>query len=394
MDIHNYKKLFERTLERVKESKEISEENKRIIVGFKDYLLSEGIGIAKINRYLQDLIKLSKMLNKTFSDANKEDIRKVIAELEQTDLSAETKKSFKIMLRKLYRFIRGIDEKGVYPEEVKWISIYIPNNHKKLPEELLDEEEILQIIQNCETLRDKTLVAVIAESGCRVSEIGTMQIKHVSFEEHGARLTVNGKTGMRKILVISSAPYLQEWINQHPNNNNPESYLWTNNRGPFLGYTRISAILKKAAKRARIRKRVYLHLLRHSRATKMASIMPEASMKQYLGWTQGSKMAGIYIHMSGKDTDEAILRANGIEIKKEQTKQLMQPKKCLRCKTVNPATNRFCNICGLILDAEEAERILKADVERQQADEIMNNLIKDPEILELIKKKLQNLIEV
>ena len=393
MDIHNYKKLFERTLERI-EQLDIPKDNKKVIFGFKNYLLSEGIGIAKINRYLHDLIKYSKMLNKTFSDANKEDIRKVIAELEQTDLSAETKKSFKIMLRKLYRFIRGIDEKGVYPEEVKWISIYIPNNHKKLPEELLDEEEILRIIQNCETLRDRTLVAVIAESGCRVSEIGTMQIKHVSFEEHGARLTVNGKTGMRKILVISSAPYLQEWINQHPNNNNPESYLWINNRGPFLGYTRISAILKKAAKKSGIKKRVYLHLLRHSRATKMASIMPEASMKQYFGWVQSSKMASVYIHMNGRDVDAAILKANGIEINKEKSQPIMQPKKCQRCKASNSVTNKFCSICGLVLDPDEAKKILKADTERQQADEIMNNLIKDPEILELIKKKLQNLIEV
>jgi len=36
----------------------------------------------------------------------------------------------------------------------------------------------------------------------------------------------------------------------------------------------------------------------------------------------------------------------------------------------------------------EAERILKADTDRTRADEIMNRLIRDPEILELIKKKL------
>jgi len=390
MDIHNYKRIFERYIERIKESKEISKENKEIIFNFKDNCLSENIGIARISRYLGDLMKYSQMLKKPFDKATKEDIRRIIAELNQQELSEETKKCFKILIRKLYRFIRGIEEKGVFPDEVKWISINIPNNHKKLPEELLTEEEVLMITQKCNNPRDKALIATLYESGCRVSEIGNMQIKHISFEEYGARLTVNGKTGMRKILVINSAPYLQEWVNSHPENSNPEAFLWIGSSGGQLSYTRIAAILKRAASAAGIKKRVYCHLTRHSRATALASIMPEAAMKQYLGWTQSSKMAGVYIHMSGKDTDEAILRASGIEIKKEEKKQALQPKKCLKCKTINEVTNRHCKICGMPLDKEEAEKILKIDTERQRADEIMDRLIQDEDILSLIKQKLKN----
>ena len=35
----------------------------------------------------------------------------------------------------------------------------------------------------------------------------------------------------------------KEWINQHPNNDNPESYLWYNPQNEFLSYARISAII-------------------------------------------------------------------------------------------------------------------------------------------------------
>ena len=388
MDIHNYKKRYERTLEKIKDSNEITDDNKEIIFNFKDYLLSEGIGFAKIERYLGDLVKLSKMLSKPFSDAVESDVRRVMGELNQTDLSEETKKTFKVMLRKFYRFIRGITRKGQYPPEVEWISIAIPNNHKKLPEELLTEEEILKIIQNCGTLRNRALIATLGESGCRVGEIGSMKIKHVSFEEYGARITVGGKTGMRKILVINSAPYLQEWINQHPTNENPESYLWCGNKTEAISYARICSILKIAVKKAEIKKRVYPHLFRHSRATLLANKMSDSGLKNYLGWTQSSKMAGIYIHMSGKDTDKTILEMNGINIEKEKEESLMKPKKCLRCKTINETTNKFCKACGMSLSQEEANKLLNADVERNQADEIMNKLIKDPEILELIKKKL------
>jgi len=388
MDIHNYKQRFERTLQRIKDSNEITDENKKVMFNFKDYLLSENLSIARIERYLFDLIKYSKMLQKPCKEASKEDIRRIIGELNQTNLSEETKKSFKIMLRKLYRFIEGIEEKGVYPDIVSWYTTNIPANHKKLPEELLTEEEIMNIIKKCDNLRDRTLISVLAESGCRVSEIGTLKIKHISFEEYGARLVVNGKTGMRKILIINSAPYLQEWINHHPNND-ANNYLWVKSDGNLLSYARISAILKNASKKAGIKKRIYPHLLRHSRATFLASKMSEASMKQYLGWTQSSKMASVYIHMSGKDTDEAILEASGIEVKKDKTKSIMKPKKCERCKTINEVTNKFCKICGLVLDKEEGERLIEGDLKRNQADEIMNNLMNDPEILELIKKKLE-----
>lgn len=389
MDIHNYKRRFDRTLERLEEDKEISKPNKKIILQFKDYCICQGISYGKLDAYLFYLMRYTKSLNKLLKKATKGDIMKFIGELNQTSYSEQTKICFKIVIRKLYKILEGKEE---YPSKVKWISTHVQNNHKKLPEELLTEEEVEKIIRTAGTVRNKALLSVLAESGARISEIGTMQIKHVSFEEYGARLNIHGKTGTRKILVVSSTPYLQAWLNQHPLNNDSEAYLWYNPQDKLcLSYARISAILKLATKRAGINKRVYPHLLRHSRATKMANIMTEGAMKQYFGWTQASKVASIYVHMSGKDTDEAVLRANGIEIsKKEKPKPILQPKACLRCKTINEATNRFCKLCGFVLDKEEAGNVIRAEVERNQADEIMNKLIKDPEIIELIKNKLKN----
>jgi integrase/recombinase XerD len=389
MDIHNYKRRFERTIERIEESEDISKENKETIFNFKDYLLSENVGTAKIERYLFDLIKYSRMLNKSFEKASKDDIRRIVGEINQKDLAEETKRGFKIMLRKLYRFIEGIEEKGKYSDKVSWISINIQGNHKKLPEELLTEEEIKLIIEKCNNLRDRALISVLAESGCRVSEIGTLKLKHISFEEYGARLTVDGKTGMRKILVINSAPYLQEWINHHPSESG-EDHIWIKSDGKFLSYARILAILKNATNKANIKKRVYPHLLRHSRATFLASKMTEASMKQYFGWTQSSRMAATYIHMSGKDTDRAILEASGIDIEMDKPKSVMKPRKCRKCKTVNEVTNKYCKICGMPLDEKESEKLIENDLKRNQADEVMNGLMKDPDILELIKMKLSS----
>ena len=239
MDIHNYEKRYKRRLELIEES-DISSEDKEIIYKFNNYCLTKDISPGKLEVYLLYLMKFTKMLKKPIVKANKDDLMRVIAELNQTDYSEETKKSFKITLRRLYKIVRGVDDGDPYPEEVRWMTIAIKNNHKKLPEELINDEEIISLVHCGETVRDKALLATLCESGCRVSEVGLMKIKHVSFEEYGARLTVTGKTGTRKILIINSSPFLKEWINQHPHNNNPDSYLWYNPQTKdLLRYARI-----------------------------------------------------------------------------------------------------------------------------------------------------------
>jgi integrase/recombinase XerD len=44
----------------------------------------------------------------------------------------------------------------------------------------------------------------------------------------------------------------------------------------------------------------------------MANYLTEAQMNVYFGWTQGSDMPGVYVHLSGRDIDDAVLNANGI----------------------------------------------------------------------------------
>lgn len=388
MDLHNYKRRLEGQIKLVENAVEISCENKKEILEFKDYLLSEGIGAAKIARYLGDARKYCLMLKKSVRMAKEADIRHAVGMIEQSSLAAETKKGFKIMLRKFYRFLRGIKNKGEYPPEVSWISLMITKSNEKLPDELISEAEARLMIRTTDSLRNKALISVLADSGARVSEIGTMRIKHVSFETHGARLTIHGKTGTRKILVVYSSPYIKQWINAHPQNNNSDACLWPNSEGNLISYAMIAKILKQAAQRAGINKRIHPHLLRHSRATQLALVMSEAALKQYMGWAQSSKMAAIYIHMSGKDTDEAILRANGIEVEKKPLESTLKSAVCQRCGTINEMTNRFCKSCSLSLQADEAQMTITNDAKQMQASDIMNALLKDPEVLQLLTKKL------
>jgi len=114
-----------------------------------------------------------------------------------------------------------------------------------------------------------------------------------------------------------------------------------------LKYNSIVQMLYRTAKMAGVKKRVNPHNFRHSRETYLANFLTEAQMKEFFGWTQDSKMAGVYVHMSGRNVDNALLKIYGIKNDEEKRESIFKPKECPRCQKVNQATNKFCSRCGM-----------------------------------------------
>ena len=346
-EVHRYDKRIESLLRRIKNSG-IPEESKKNILDFYRECILRGYSKARTIKYLDTLERTARILGKPFEEATREDIEDLIAEIERRDYSDWTKHDYKVILRIFYRWLRKCE----YPEEVSWIKIKVKST-PKLPEELLTVEEINKLVNAAEHVRDKAFILTLYESGCRIGELLALQIKHVNFDEFGAVLLVNGKTGQRRVRVIASAPKLQQWIENHPLKDEPNAPLWvtigTNSRQKIWNYGTAREVLKKIARKAGIKKRVYPHLFRHSRATHLASHLTEAQMKQYFGWVQASKMASVYVHLSGRDVDKALLRLNGIEVEE---------------------------------DREEL---------RAKADKLMSELIKNPEVLETLLRAIEEL---
>lgn len=388
VDIHNYERNLELALKILKDLP-ISTSNKEDIIAFKDYCFSEGLSIAKIIRYVYDLRKLAEWLEKDFRTATKKDIEVLAGKIERSDYAMWTKHGLKVALKKFYKWLSGGEE---YPVEVKWIKTSTNNNNHKLPEELLTEEDIKKLINATRDTRDRAFISILYESGCRVGEIANLRIKNISFDDYGAVILVNGKTGSRRIRLISCVPYLQEWLDKHPDKTNPNAFVWIKrkSRSEIIGYARISHILKELGERAGIKKRIYPHLFRHSRATYLANHLTEAQMKEFFGWTQSSSMASVYIHLSGRDVDNAILKTYGIKNNnKEEEESKLAPQKCVRCEQVNAVTNKFCKRCGLVLDEATRNKIVENETKRKQADELMEGLVNDKEVLELLLKKIK-----
>ncbi len=397
MDIHNYEKKYQRCIELIKKAN-ISERNKQLILENNENLILEGLSKPRLCKYIEILKLLAQRLDKDFDKATKEDLRQIVSDIQQEKYSPWTKQTYKVILRRFYK--RLVEEKKV-EDIASWINIRMKRSEKKLPSEgdLLKEEEIKKLISVSCHPRDKALVSVLWESGARVSEIGNLRIKDISFDEHGAVLSVTGKTGSRKIRLIWCVPYLSTWMNNHYSKENSNSALWVNignvNHKKPMNYQTIRALLIRLAEKARIKKRINPHTFRHSRATFMANHLTEFQMNQYFGWIQGSDMPSTYVHLSGRDVDNAIFAMNGIQVENKKEESKLLPIKCPRCDVINNQDNKYCNKCGGILDItlaiELQEKQQKMALERNGADEIMSKLFQDKEVQNFLMERMKSL---
>ncbi|MBU0513210.1 MAG: tyrosine-type recombinase/integrase [Proteobacteria bacterium] len=330
-------------------------------------------------------------MGKEFPDANKGDIKRVVAEIENSHYVPHSKAELKTVLKKLYRWLRDSEE---YPEEVRWIKTSSGKSGKKrLPEEILNTAEIKKLIKYAKNYRDRAFISLTYESGCRIGEILFVLIKHLEFDKYGVLVRVDGKTGPRRVRLVSSVHYLRDWLNVHPESENPEARLWMSYPGKPMTYAGICGMLQKTALRAGIKKRVNPHAFRHARATHLANHLTEAQMKVYFGWVRGSEMAAIYVHLSGRDVDQALLsKVYGLKLpERDQRKDQMRPVKCTRCGRDNPFTFKFCGLCGVPLNEKAAIEVIKQEQERTATDNVMDQLIQDSEFKEFMAQKIREL---
>ena len=387
IEVHNYQRRLEGVLKRIDESS-IGKEDKTLILDFMNDCFSRSLSKARVVKYLDTLERIAKLLGKPFQKTSKEDIALLVREIEEKDYTDWTKHDYKLILRVFYRWLRKTEE---FPEEVKWIKLKVGKGHL-LPEEILTEEEIKKLAECATNIRDKAFILILYESGCRIGEILSLRIRNVQFDNYGAILLVSGKTGDRRVRVIASAPKLASWIENHPFKKDIDAPLWINlsinNRNGVFSYGACKAMLKDVAEKAGVRKRIYPHLFRHSRATFLANFLTEAQLKQHFGWVQASEMASTYVHLSGRDVDSALLKLQGVEVENKSKETALKIVLCPRCNEKNSPTSKFCMRCGSPMDLKIA---LKVDEMRTKADKLMSILIQDPDVLEKLLDKIEKM---
>jgi integrase/recombinase XerD len=346
-------------------------DNLELMISYIKYRRNTGLSQATIACDLKSLTELSKVITKPVKELTTDDIYEFFDC--QNSKSKGAAKFYKVHAKGFFKYIGREDI-------AELCNVKKSSTDRKLPEDLLTSEDIELLIGSARTLRDKAYIAVLYESGARKGELEDLQLKHITFDENGAVVTLpKGKTGARRIRVVYAAGFLRNWLDNHPLKGDRDAWLWASSwdmtkraESATMWY-----VLKNAAKKAGIKKRVNPHSFRHARATHLAKDLTEQQLKSYLGWTPGSNMAAVYVHLSGKDLDNAILKLNGLAIEEEPGSNAMKTIKCPRCKEIQDKKASFCFKCGMPLTQEAISIEKKADSELES----------------LIEKKMAEMIE-
>ena len=356
----------------------------------KEFLLEirlEGITEVRRKNYCQRLRKVAEWIPDKFMDPDKEAIKKVLGILTSDRYSEWTYVTYINMIKRFYKWHLG--NNTAYPECVSWVRRPKNPNGKIKPDSLITQDEIRLLVQNAKNNRDRALFNTLYDSGCRISELLTMRIKDVAFDDYGALLHVTGKTGYRQVRIVgNSIAYLRAWKNDHPFSSDADAILFCGLsdeiRGRQLTYDDVYSIIRKTTKRAGIKRRIYPHLFRHTRATLLASKVTEAPLEAQMGWIHGSRQTRTYVHLSGRDQDNAILKAYGMKVDEDGTINEERPDKCPRCGIPNIKGSDYCSHCWLPLST-------KAVIELQEKqDKIATRLYDEgkikPEVMAIIKR--------
>ncbi len=349
----------------------IPEAVKKAIANFVDGdLILENIGERRRMNYYQRLRVAARWIPDSFLNPSKEDIKKIMLQLND-GYSEWTRDTYIKMLKKFYR--KTLPKKKF---ESLFEDVRIKQPRQKIQQsDLITVEEVKAMIDSCNNARDRAIISTLYDSGCRIGELLLMKIRSVRFDNYGAVLEVpfEGKTGTRSVRIIGdSVPYLRAWLDNHPVRNDLNAPLFCNIsegiRGRAMTYDDVRKALRSSLKRAGITKRIYPHLFRHTRASILASRVAEAPLEAQMGWVPGTKQMATYVHLSGKQTDMAILKAYGVEV---QESGITEPKpvKCPRCGELNPSEGSYCRKCWLpltieaTLDLKEKEEHIQKELE-------------------------------
>ena len=384
---------YKLALEMKKATEELSDTNMGYVSAYKANLGLLNRKPQTIARIVRELRYIFKFLGKDVKKATKEDIERFVAELNRSEKAPISKKKIKQTLRSFYKWLLKADD---YPPIVKWVKMDRVESIK-LPEELLTEEDIAKLIGACKSQRDKTIIALLYDTGMRVGELLNLKIMDIVLsKDNPSYVMVDGKTGKRRATLFFSVPYLANYLdNGIKDRGNNASLFFTTYGDPF-DYANVRKLLSDLKERTGIKKRLHPHLFRHSRASIYANSMTEQQLKKYFGWTGGSQMAGIYVHLSGKDVDNAVLKANGIiDNNGEPIKPKLTVKACYKCHDINEATSKYCIKCGSPLDITPIQQVNESELVEKKLDNLtkaLNLLIEkiDPQtkskILEFMSK--------
>ncbi len=289
-------------------------EMKELIEEFLNYLSVER-GLAKntIDSYRMDLVKFANFLTggavTSLDKVKRPDITDYLMSQKDKGLTATSLSRNLVAIKMLFRYLT---RERFIKEDVTSV-IEAPKTWKKLPDAIsLEEIESLLAAPNLKSwqgIRDRAFLELMYATGIRVSEAAGLRLIDLNMDV--GYIKCIGKGQKERIVPLGRKAkealkrYLEKVRPLLAKKNSQEPSLILNRFGRKISRQSLWSLIKLYAKKARIKKRLTPHTLRHSFATHILERGADLRIVQELLGHANIATTQIYTHIS-KDRLKAI----------------------------------------------------------------------------------------
>ena len=281
------------------------------IARFRQYLVYEkGLSPKSVEAYLHDVQLLADFLGEDkIADATFEELQKFLKHLYESDFNARSQARIVSGMRAFYRYLIYARQREDDPTEL----LDAPKIGMHLPDVLTVEEiqNIMDVIDlsTPEGHRNRAMVEVMYGCGLRVSELVTLRLSNLFFED--GFIKVVGKGSKERLIPIGKTAI--NAVNQYVDGKRKllkikkgeEDYVFLNRRGAHLTREMVFMLVKKWVAAAGIDKTVSPHTFRHSFATHLIEGGADLRAVQEMLGHESITTTEIYTHL-----DQDYLRTN------------------------------------------------------------------------------------
>jgi len=291
---------------------------KSSIHGFEAYLLLErNLSKHSIEAYIRDVEKLASYMLKTEDKTSPlliqyDDLIPFVQSLYSIGMSTRSQARIISGIKSFYKYLMLEDMIEDDPTEL----LQGPKLDQKLPE-VMSYEEIEQLItaidlSHPQGTRNRAIIETLYASGLRVTELITLRISNIFFEDQIIR--VIGKNNKERLVPIGSQAlkhiklYLEggrrAMMNIQPGH---EDFLFLNRRGKSLTRVMIFTMIKNVCKKAGLQKNISPHSFRHSFATHLVEGGADLRAVQEMLGHESITTTEIYTHLNTDYLKDTIL---------------------------------------------------------------------------------------
>lgn len=277
------------------------------IKGFNTYLKSEKfLEKNTIAAYIRDVERLTEYLAAVNKPVSPEqitlgDLQACAQWIASLGMTSTSQARIIAGIRAFFRFLLSQDMIREDPSQL----LEAPKIRRKLPDFLSFEEienMISQIdLSKSEGHRNKAILEIMYGCGLRVSEVVSLKISQLHFEEEYIR--VIGKGDKDRLIPIGESAmkyitiYYSETRKEMLPKKGQEDILFLNRRGSALSRVMIFLIIKELAGKAGIKKTISPHTFRHSFATHLVEGGADLRAVQAMLGHESITTTEIYTHL-------------------------------------------------------------------------------------------------